>query len=52
MANRIHNLGMTLDEILDETPAKVTTLNGGVVTPEEEEQAFEELFEELWRKNT
>ncbi len=51
MANKINNLGMTLDEILEEEPAKVTTLNGGVVTPEEEEQAFQDLFEELWRKN-
>lgn len=51
MANRIHNLNMTFEEIMEEEPAKVTPLHCGVVTPEEEEQAFKDLFEELWRKN-
>jgi hypothetical protein len=51
MANTKHNLNMTLEEILKEEPAKVTPLKSGVPTPEEEAEAFKDLFEEFWRKN-
>lgn len=34
-----------------EEPAKVTPLIGGTPTPEEEAEAFEELFKDLWRNN-
>lgn len=47
MANKIHNAGMTFDEILnEEEPAEVTTLYCGDPTVEEAEQAFDELFKE------
>lgn len=47
MANKIHNAGMTFDEILnEEEPAEVTTLYCGDPTVEEYEQAFDELFKE------
>jgi hypothetical protein len=47
MANKIHNAGMTLEEILsEEEPAEVTTLYGGDPTVEEAEKAFDELFKE------
>lgn len=50
MANRIHNTNMTFEEIAaEEEPAKVTPLIGGIPTPEEEAEAFEELFKEQRR---
>ena len=54
MANKIHNANMTLAEILREEPepATITPLKGGEPTEAEAEAAFEELFKDLWRKNT
>ena len=47
MANKIHNAGMTFEEIFsEEEPAEVTTLYGGDPTVEEYEQAVDELFKE------
>lgn len=47
MANKIHNAGMTLEEIFsEEEPAEVTTLYGGDPTVEEAEKAFDDLFKE------
>lgn len=36
----------------EEKPTKVTPIIGGTPTPEEEAQAFEELFNDLWREKT
>ena len=64
MANQIHNVGMTFDEILsEEKEAEVTTLYGGDPTIEEAQEAFDKMFEEsaeafdnlfseVWRKNS
>lgn len=47
MANKIHNAGMTLEEIMsEEEPAEVITLYGGDPTHEEAEKAFDEVFKE------
>ncbi len=45
MANRIHNVNMTFEEIMEE-PEKGSQVIGGIPTPEEEAAAFEELLRE------
>lgn len=46
MANRIHNAGMTFDEILAEEPAEVTPIKCGTVSQAEAKQAFDDMFKE------
>ena len=46
MANRIHNVNMTFEEIMEEEPEKGSQVIGGIPTPEEEAAAFEELLRE------